>query len=643
MSNTGVGAAPYDLAVNAGAGGSDPVIVVLGDRAIRLSGIMELLERQRAVANAAGGGELLIRFFDDKPETIALPYPPTNVALFGMSYLSDARMVVSILHDPSRSGGGVFTAIAAFPSGSGIVVSGRNDGPLTVVDGGFERLPLMHLVMTNIASGRPTLAGEPLAVADWLLRTAFARVARAVLSGASAPTPELADAALRDYLSSKIIALRNAAVAPVGLRAVDADWSTLFDAAPFVANLDWRDLDDSRFAIAQGRSADEGSWWTARGLAGLDLIGLPSGDACLARLESQTPKVASGLRKSLNDYAGRLTSACQRATGGWHFEDPEQLVRLIRKVLSDSDFNFGIAVLGYRRDGMRLRPTARFDSKADDEEGCSLHLTALDSVGDADGILLIVNSGAQWSASVLNREGEHGTFTSTSGIDTQPVPEGELLASLRRLLVGHAQADPRCTPHDWLCRRILYGLARTLESGQLDGEDTAPAAEGTAPTASESAESAGGQSLFEALIDISLAALIHRHLGVLIDALRSSPTLVALPDEPSHPEGRLQTYADMIRLLRLLGWRDFDSEMLARGWNVPLEEARWWRADGLAYRQTFRVPEITESLMRCCFVIARAPDPPAEQKHLLERAKHLFGEDITVLWSFLPELLAAPR
>lgn len=614
----------------------DLVITEIGDHRITVASLMKLLEAQRELTLAQGGGELLIRFFDDKPETIVIPYPNPGLALAGMSHVIGAGMVLRIEHHPDV-GDGRFTAIAAFPDGSGVVVMGANEGPLTWMSESFIRIPLMHLVMTKIAHGRAIPAGYVPTITDWLLRTSLAEVAHELSADSGAVTLERADAALRECLSTRILVLRNASSSTIRPRAVESDWQSLFDAADFVGTLTWDALDDEQFALAQGVDGDRGKWWSALGIVTLALFNTPQGEDSLTRLDAQAPAVAFSVRESLDAYAARIEASKAPDTGCWSVDHPEQLVRLVRKTLSDRQFAFGISILGYRRYGIKLRQTVRLDSVADDTGEHSLPLMDLDSAGDSDGVMLVVNLRDRWQASVLNRANEHATFTSESGLDAVPLPEGELLARLRRLLTGQAQADPACTPYDWLCRRILYGLALTLESGKVDGE--IPAEHETEPLPdADTLKLADPNSARADAIDLILCALISRHLRPFYEALRSRPVLTALPDEVPSLEDHLQLIADTFVTLRSLQWSQFDPEPLANAWNVGLEDARWWRSDGLAYVQTFRMPDITESLMRCAFVIGRTSDPSALMEHLLDRTKQLFGDDVPVLWSMVPDV-----
>lgn len=631
-----VGGQPYDLVMTDGWVDGDLVITEIGDHRITVASLMTLLEAQRELTLAQGGGELLIRFFDDKPETIVIPYPNSGLALVGMSHVIAAGMVLHIEHH-TEVGDGRFTAIAAFPDGSGVVMMGANEGPLTWMGESFTRIPLMHLVMTNIAHGRAIPAGYVPTITDWLLRTALAETAHELSSGGAVITPERADAVLRDCLSTRILILRHASSSTFKPRAVESDWPSLFDATAFVGPLTWAALDDVKFAVAQGIDESTGKWWSALGIVCLEFFNTPQGEDSLARLDARAPAVAVSVRQALDTYAALIELSSVPDAGLWRVDHPEQIVRLARKTLSDRNFDVGMSLLGYRRDGIKLRQTVRVDSMVDATGEHSLPFLDLDSAGDSDGVMFVVELRDRWQVSVLNRAGECGTFISESGIDTIPLLEGELLARLRHLLTGQAQAEPVCTPHDWLCRRILYGLALTLESGNLDGE-TPTERETESPPDADAPELSDPDSARSDGIDLIFCALVARHLRPFYDALRSRTVLTALPDVPPSLEEHLQLIADTFVTLRSLQWSQFDPEPLAKAWNVGLEDALWWRSDGIAYVQTFRMPDITESLMRCAFVIGRTPEPSALMEHLIGRTKQLFGDDVPVLWGSLPDM-----
>ncbi|ULP49212.1 hypothetical protein [Mycolicibacter virginiensis] len=263
----------------------------------------------------------------------------------------------------------------------------------------------------------------------------------------------------------------------------------------------------------------------------------------------------------------------------------------------------------------------------------------VDSVGAADGILMITNSHGVWRAAALNRENEHGTAVSEStgqGIDfASPIGDDQLAAMLHRILTGRAQADPDQSPHTWVYRRVLYGVARTLETGKLDGDDE-PEAEDD-PEGSDSKADRGGLSLAD-LIDGILAELFIRHVGAVADALIGGRHLAVVPSETLAGDQRWELFAEGMQHFRRLSWSDFRVEALAESWRVELESAQWWGSDGLALLQLRCIPDATESLIRCGFVLQRAPNGAAAIEHLIARTKQVFGDDIAVLWSLVPDL-----
>ncbi|MGV0814908.1 hypothetical protein ABQF34_23335 [Mycolicibacterium boenickei] len=604
---------------------------------------MGLLERYRAAMAAEGSGEMLVRFFDDKPDTVPIPYPQPGIALRGLSHVPDAGLVLNVQYIAEQS---TFTAIAVRPDGSGTVFMGDSDGPIVLVPNGFQRLPLMHLVLTKVACGVPLPVGDRPSVSEWLLCSAVATVAHELIDkefhGASEAVV-YADGRLRESISDRIAALQRADDEPSRLHTVRHDWPALNESAPFLGGLDWDEVDGDTFATARGANVDVGKWWTAQGLANLELISLPHVQDSLARLESKHPGVGGHLRRVADAFAERMFAAMvsphDRLRARWRADEPAALARLVRKAVADPGFPRGLVLLAYRRSDGRLHQVSRFDSVLDEGDPYGLDPTGIESMGPADGVVLILKTDAGWTASALNRAHEDGEATSDRpGVEfLTAIPEGELLAMLRRALFGRARVQPVCAPHEWLCRRILYGLALTLETGKVDGQDRPET------PSSDEQKSANQQKLAEheapmcLLIDAALTALCIDHIDPFVRALRSGPSLKAVRDETLSDEERWKTIAEVMTLVRTLDWPHFRVEPLAEAWSQPLAEAQWWGAEGIAYLQARRIPEPTESLLRCGFVIGRGAGPSVALQHLVDRTKQVFGDDVAVLWDLLPE------
>ncbi len=620
----------------------DEVLATVGDRVFTVGSFLGLLERYRAAMTAEGSGELLVRFFSDKPETVGIPYPQPGIALRGLSHVPDARLVVNVQYVAERD---TFTAIAVLPDGTGTVFIGNSDGPIVLVPDGFQRLPLMHLVMTRIACGAALPVGDGWLVPEWLLRAAVATVAEVLIEirdGVS-EVVAYADGLLRENISDRIGALRHVDDAPSGLRTVNYDWPTLYESAPFLGGLDWADVDDETFAVARGTGADAGKWWTAQGLANLELISLPDVEDSLARLKSTRPEVAGHLRRAADACAERMFAGRvppnDRLRARWRTDNPAELTRLVRKIVADPDFTRGYALVGYRRNDGRLQQFSRVDSVVDEHGLPSLDATGIESIGPADGVVIIAKTDAGWTASALNREHEDGVAASAEpGVEfLAAIPEGESLAMLRRLLFGRDRVQPVCDPHEWLCRRILYGVALTLETGKIEGRDRPEAPSNGEQRSANLENVAEHESPMRLLIDAALTAVFLEHVDPFVRALSSGPSLMAVPDEKLSGDAHWDTYAEVMKDLRTLDWPCFRAEPLAEAWGHPLTEAQWWGAEGIAYLQARRIPEPTESLLRCAFVIGRGPSPSDSLQHLCDRTKQVFGDDVSVLWDLLPE------
>ncbi len=614
----------------------------MGGRVFTVGSFVGLLESYRAVMVAEGSGEMLIRFFEDKPDTVPIPYPQPGMALRGLSHVPDAELVLNVQYIAEN---GTFTAIAVLPDGTGTVFLGDSGGPIVRVPDGFQRLPLMHLVMTKIACGVAHPVGDGVSVSEWLLCSAVATVADELIGvsfdGASEAVV-YADNRLRDGIRDRIAALHRSDGAP-RLRTVSQDWRALNDAAPFLAGLDWADVDDETFAVARGSSADEGKWWTAQGLANLELISLPHVLDTLDKLELKHPGVGGHLRRAADAFAERLYSAGvstnDRLRARWRADDPAALTRLVRKVVADPEFPLGLALVGYRRSDGRLQQLSRYDSVEDEDGQHSLDQTGIEGIGPADGVVLIAKSDAGWTASVLNREHEAGEATSDRpGVEFLAVlPDGELLAMLRRVLFGRARVQPVCAPHEWLCRRILYGVALTLETGKVDGEERSETPSSDEQRSANLEKLAEHESPMCLLIDAAVTAVLIDHVDPFVRALSSGPSLKAVRDEKLGDDAHWETIAKVMGAVRTLDWPHFRVEPLAEAWRHPMAQAQWWGAEGIAYLQMRRIPELTESLLRCALVIGRGAGPSIALQHLIDRTKQVFGDDVEVLWDLLPE------
>ncbi|MCW1824197.1 MULTISPECIES: hypothetical protein [Mycolicibacterium] len=621
----------------------DEVLATVGGRAFTVGSFVGLLERYRAAMVAGGSGEMLVRFFDDQSDTVPIPYPQPGMALRGLSHVPDAELVLNVQYIAET---GTLTAIAVSPDGTGTVFLGNSEGPIVRVSDGFQRLPLMHLVMTKIACGAALPAGNDTVVWEWLLCSTVTTVADELSNISFDNASEAvvcADDRLRAGIRDRIAALEHMDGVPSQLHSVSYDWPALNEWASFLGAVDWADVDDETFAVARGSNVDDGQWWTAQGLANLELMSLPHVQDSLDRLESRHPGVGGHLRRAADAYAERVHSVSvsinDRLRARWRADDPASLTRFVRKVVADTEFPLGLALVGYRRGEGRLQQVCRFDSLEDEAGQHSLDPTSIESVGPADGVVLIAKSDGGWTASVLNRANEAGQAASDRpGVEfLAALPEGELLAMLRRVLFGRARVQPVCAPHEWLCRRILYGVALTLETGKVDGQHGPEAPSGEGPESPGLDMVAGHESPMCLLIDAALTAMLIEHVDPFVRALSSGPSLKAVRDEKLSDDEHWETIAEVMKVVRDLDWPHFNVDPLAEAWGQPLAEAQWWGAEGIAYRQARRIPEPTESLLRCSFVIGRGAGPSVAMQHLIDRTKQVFGDDVAVLWDLLPE------
>ncbi|OBB22075.1 hypothetical protein [Mycolicibacterium fortuitum] len=626
-----------------GQSADDEVFATVGRRVFTVGSFVGLLERYRAAMVSEGSGELLVRFFEDKPDTVPIPYPQPGMALRGLSHVPDAELVLNVQYIAET---GALTAIAVSPDGTGTVFLGNSDEPIVRVPEGFRRLPLMHLVMTKIACGAALPAGDDAVVWEWLLCSAVTTVADELSNVSFDNASEAvvcADDRLRAGIRDRIAALKPMDGVPSQLHPVSYDWPALNEWASFLGAVDWTDVDDETFAVARGSSADDGKWWTAQGLANLELMSLPHVQDSLDRLESRHPGVGGHLRRAADAYAERVHSVSvsnnDRLRVRWRADDPTVLTRFVRKVVADTEFPLGLALVGYRRRKGRLQQLCRFDSLEDEGGQHSLDPTSIESIGPADGVVLIARSDAGWTASVLNREHESGEATSDRpGVEfLAALPEGELLAMLRRVLFGRARVHPVGAPHEWLCRRVLYGVALTLETGKVDGQHGSEAPSSDEQRLANLEKVAKHESPMCLLIDAALTAVIIEHVDPFVRALSSGPSLKAVRDEKLSDDAHWQTIAEVMEVVRDLDWSHVNVDPLAEAWGQPVAEARWWGAEGIAYRQARRIPEPTESLLRCAFVIGRGAGPSIAMQHLIDRTKQVFGGDVAVLWDLLPE------
>lgn len=622
----------------------DDVLVVAGERVFTVAAVVQLLEGLRAVTTAEGGGELLLRFFDDELETITLPKPDERLGLIGMSHVPAAAMVISIQHRVGPDGG-QFLATAVRRDGAAMVFVGRATEPISIVTNGFEAQPLMHLLMTKVACGRPAAPDDGPSPYEWLSRLSLSHVA-AEIDTVSPPDDDegaaAADDLLRAYLTVLIGHLEQSSTEGPKVSGPSPAWPDLLGYATWLGALDWTDVDAEAFGVARGYGPEQGAWWTAKGLAGLELITHPSIEETLVALVSRRPFIASRLQSALMTLHHRVVKSTpsqdDQLRSRWRFDTPEALLRLVWRINADPDFAEGLALVGYRRDGGLLKIVKRIDGSEDASGTLTLDLLQVPDVGRSDGVVMLWKSGDTWGAHALNQEGEQGVADSASReyAFLDPVDDFERLITLRRLLTGMPQTMSDVSPYDWVCRRVLYGVARSLETGRPDVDpDKRARAEPSAvpPTGAVDAE----RTLVE-LVDAMLFLSFHRHFDVLVRAIGTPSHLRSIATETVSQDRSWTIFAEVVALVDQLQWADFDGEQLAEGWAEPIDEARWWGTSVLVHRQVIRIPDATESLMRCAFVLERIPGGSAAYERLMGRITHVFGDDIPVAWDLLPEL-----
>ncbi|PQM52370.1 hypothetical protein C5U48_10215 [Mycolicibacter virginiensis] len=326
-----------------GDSGSD-VVAHIGGRAITIDALIDLLLRHRQLTTAAGGGEYLLRFFEDRAETVPMPHPYPGLPLCGMSDVPAAGMVVSIRHDTDRADG-TFVAHAVTPGGINVVFVGKSTGPLKVVPAGLQHFPLMHLLMSRIVWGNPLPAACSPPISEWLLRVALNDVAAALDQHQIPDGREEAlhvEQMLRVSLSRLITAVRDAADTTTRPAPISAEWPQLSASFAIVDGLDWGDLDAGMLAEARGYHSDLGIWLAARGIASLELLAAPDVEEALDRIEFERPIVASLLRRAVEAFAQRFSEVADLSSSHayrhWRADDPNLLLRLVRKTVADPAF-----------------------------------------------------------------------------------------------------------------------------------------------------------------------------------------------------------------------------------------------------------------------------------------------------------------
>jgi hypothetical protein len=612
--------------------------------------LLSLLEDFRRATHDTGAHTLIRYTGANEPEVLDLPHPHPVNPLLGLSHVPLPGGLICVRHTPDRSGI-CFLAFVIHADGSDTVYTGESTGPLSAEPDGLRRYSLQYLMMSKIAWGQAMLPRSH-TPDRWLLLKAFKSVVDAVEAGVPADIDpvELSDGVIRQSIARDLRALLHAEN-PLAPELPNTEWATLCEYAPFLGRASWDELDTVVLAKELGYSSDVGRWWTARGIGCLEQIDMPEVGECLAWLEIEQPLVAEHLRMRLDEFGAPIDEAAgtpaDRWRARWRGEDPASLVVLANDITPECHGQHRSLLVGYlRNDTMQLSRSFVIELTSGPTAG--VDFTSVRRAGPADGVMLFLAGEVSWSAVVLNREGVHGTGSSaiSSMIDqfAGPSDDPELVAALRRVLTGRATFDSPGTPFEWLSRRVLFGLARTLETGRMQvpmptpGPNQRPLNEMPGIEAPYDAES--GRPRTSTVIDVNLIILALAHATPLVRAAFPSGWLEDVQRRAAAGD-RDEALWDMlstgVQNLRSLHWADLRVEPIAEAWSIPLDEAEWWRAEGIGPAQIMRLPDETESMLRCCYAIRGSWDRDASGRHLIARIKQLFGEDVPVLWSFLPD------
>ncbi|TXI53379.1 hypothetical protein [Mycolicibacterium mageritense] len=609
--------------------------------------VLGFLEQVRTEKKAHGTHAFYRVLPGNPPKMEAFTLPPAGARnpLIGLSHIAMAT-VIYVRYQPADMGIN-FRAFAFWPNETHAALFGDDGGAIESVPSGAENFPMMYLLLSRIAWGKPSL---PIGYSpdNWILRAAMKEV---VDDATSSDLPDgkeavwRADDILRRGIAKRIAVLRRADD-PVNAFAVEGqdDWTVLHRFAPFLGGIRWSDLDTASLATELGYTDDAARWWTAEGIGCLEQVDLPTVQQSLTSLKANYPVVEGNVwgmsyaleRAITSDYVAPI----DRLRARWHADDPLKLVHLTRKVVATNDNSQAPLLVGYTRtDTGQLQPVSRVTLEFA-SNSIGLDFTGVHNVGPADGVLLIGRSADEWTAQAVNREGEHGSAASSLDDDAHqfvaPVGDPEILAALRRVATGHARFDADCTPFELARRQIMYGLARTLESLPLDSRMIRSLAAAD-PESESDANEESQPNMIESLIDIKLVSLLNAHLQPLLAA--SYPDDQPVEMESSNDDLNATRLWERLTValvgLRELRWTDMRIEPLATAWTIPMKEAKWWQAEGLGPRQALLIPEECESMMRCATVLTRAPEGSTLSSYLRGRLESLFGHDIPALWSLV--------
>lgn len=594
--------------------------------------LLDFLQRIRLQTRDRGTHVLYRLFVHRDMDAVPLSDDGSRDPLLGLSHVA-ARFVVYVRHVPDQSDH-CFRAIALGRNGTGAAFSAGSTGPIVPdVEVSSWEASKLGLYLQRIAWGRPR-PWQKYSPEKWVLTASLQGVVDAVERGELTEGKGAvweANAILQRGIAERIAMLRRAESPSRTIRVEGADdWHTITHFGPFLGAVDWDDLDAETFGIELGYSADTAHWWTARGIGHLAQVESPGAQESLDRLDAVAPQIGSNMWSWTavveNSVTPHYVSPVERGRRNWKADDPRALLQVVRDTQSARGGTPGTVVIGYRRS-----ETGRLDIIAELEvdsvtgkeghvrigpatEMLGPELIAVPELGGADGVLLIDSHVHGWNAVAVNREGEQGQASSDWTDDanqfTEEVVGAEITAALRRILTGHARFDVMCSPIELARRRILYELARAMERANI-GADA---------------------EIVKAVIDLGLLGQLDKHIVPLLP-LEGESKAEWDPDGPTW-----ETINSALRGIRdRISWEDVRLEALAEAWSVPLDEARWWRQEGLAGREAQCIPDETESMIRCATAVGGYTDAVEILEHIRMRAQEVFGEDLPVLWSLVPQ------
>lgn len=595
--------------------------------------LLDFLQRVR-LQSKDHGAHLLFRFHWGHRETDVVPVSEARRCepLLGLSHVV-SRFVIYVEH-LSDAPHQCFRAIALRQNGTSEAFSAGPSGPIAPdADNSSWQDSKLGLYLQRIAWGKPTLLNQ-YSPRNWVLATSLRRVVELVERGElteESGSVLKANAVLQRGIAESIAVLRRAENPSRAFRVEGADdWYTITCFGPFLGSVAWDDLDAETLGSELGFSPDTARWLTARGIGSLTQVELPGVEDLLGELEKVAPRIASNMWSWIevvkNSFIPHYLSPVERWRRRWKADDPLALLQIVRDSQSARGGAEGTIVIGYRRSETgRLSVLAQREvGLVTDTDGRRLgapttgmlgpELIAVPDLVGADGVLLIDSDSDGWNAVAVNRDGEQGQACSHWAEDASQFVEEviapEAPAALSRILTGRARFDTMCTPFELARRGILYGLARALER----------------PNIGANAEIA------RPLIDLVLLGQLNKHVVPILPSKGES--VIGSPLEGIAWEAigfALRGVRDHI------SWEDVRLEALAEAWAIPSDEARWWRQDGLAGREGQFIPDETESLIRCAQAVGEYAEAAEIFDHLRTRAQQIFGEDLPVLWSLVPE------